>query len=106
MDCYKVKILTELRLKRKRDGTTCYTCVGIDNNSIIAIVSSFTAEMNNVAVGKCIILTGHRLYKGNDKVFVTITETTKVCYIIFFLNITGLFIHCYSILFQLMTRCS
>ena len=67
--------------------------------------------MNNVAVGKYIIITGHRLYKRQDKVFVTVTEGTKVGYINFFSrNITGLFIdtliHCHSILFQLMTRCS
>jgi len=78
MDCYKLKILTQLRPTRKRNGTTCISCTAIDSQSVISVISSPAAELNNMTVGKYVVVTGHRLHRGQDKVFVTATESTKL----------------------------
>ena len=78
MDCYKLKILTQLRPTRKRNGTTCFSCTAIDSQSVISVILSPAAELNNMTVGKYVVVTEHRLRRGQDKVFVTVTESTKL----------------------------
>ena len=83
MASMRVKVLTDMRVKRKREGKLCYACTAINSESIICSISADKESVKHIKIDNFIVMKGHKLFSRDNVYFLKVCEDTKVCHIFF-----------------------